>query len=166
MPGWKKILCPIDFSDTSRAAMLQALEIAKRENAQVLLLHVLETPLMASHGELLTPPEMFAGRPEEAQTKLMAWKTDAESIAPGRVITEMLGGAPGNEIPRVAREGGFDLVVMGTHGRRGLRRLALGSVAEVVARTAPCPVLVHRPASRAACAARTGDSECRVGARP
>lgn len=145
MPGWKKILCPVDFSETSRGAMLQALEIAKRENAQVMLLHVLETPVMASHGELMTPPEMFAAHPGDAQNRLAAWKADAESIAPGRVVTEMLGGAPGSEIPRVAREGTFDLIVMGTHGRRGLRRLALGSVAEAVTRVSPCPVLIHRP---------------------
>lgn len=145
MPGWKKILCPVDFSDTSRVALNEALELAQRNDAMVVLLHVLEDPAGSSRGDLLSPPEMFEGLTRAAQSELAAWKADAEKVRPGRVVAEMVGGRPATEAVRVAAEGGFDLVVLGTHGRRGLRRLALGSVAEETVRTAPCPVLVVRP---------------------
>jgi universal stress protein A len=145
MPGWKKILCPIDFSETSREAMVEGLEIAKRHGAQLFLLHVLEERWPTSRGDLLTPPDLLAKMTEGAERDLMAWKAVAEQIAPGRVVTEMVGGHPATEILRVAREGDFDLIVMGTHGRRGLRRLVVGSVADEVSRTAPCSVTVVRP---------------------
>lgn len=146
MPGWKRILCPVDFSETSRRGMHEALEIAKRHGAQVYLLHVLEEPWPAMHGDPLAPPEFLQRIGEKARADLIAWGKEAELIAPGKSTTEMIGGHPGSEIARVAREGGFDLVVMGTHGRRGLRRLLLGSTAEELVRTAPCSVLVVRPA--------------------
>jgi nucleotide-binding universal stress UspA family protein len=145
MPGWKRILCPIDFSAISRLGMHEALEIAKRHGAQVYLMHVLEEPRPSSHGDPLAPPELLHRFGEAARADLEAWKKEAELIAPGRVITEMIGGRPATEIARVAQEGGFDLVVMGTHGRRGLRRLLVGSVTEELVRTAPCSVLVVRP---------------------
>jgi len=159
MPDWKKILCPVDFSDHSRAAMLEALQIAKREKGRVVLLHVLEASPLASRLEIFAPPETVAGRSAEEQNKLTAWKLDAEAIAPGLVIAEMLVGRSAGEIVRMAREGDFDLVVVGTHGRQGLRRLALGSVAEAVARTAPCAVLVHRIKDPAAAGAALHDRE-------
>jgi nucleotide-binding universal stress UspA family protein len=145
MPGWKKILCPIDFSATSRIAMHEALELAKRHGAEVYLLHVLEDPRPAIRGELLTPPEFMTRLRETAREDLASWKSEADEIAPGKTITEMIGGHAATEIARVARESDFDLVVMGTHGRRGLRRLFIGSVTGEIVRTAPCSVLVVRP---------------------
>ena len=147
MPGWTKILCPIDFSDNSRRGMHEALEIAKAHGARVYLLHVLEEPWPATRGDPIAPPEFLHRLNERVQADLATWKKDADAIAPGKVITEMIGGHPATEIVRVAREGGFDLVVMGTHGRRGLRRLFIGSVTEEVIRTAPCSVLAVRPRS-------------------
>ncbi|HSB18971.1 MAG TPA: universal stress protein [Anaeromyxobacteraceae bacterium] len=145
MPGWTKILCPIDFSDNSRRGMHEALEIAKAHGARVYLLHVLEEPWPGTRGDPIAPPEFLHRLNERVQADLATWKKDADAIAPGKVITEMIGGHPATEIVRVAREGGFDLVVMGTHGRRGLRRLFIGSVTEEVIRTAPCSVLAVRP---------------------
>lgn len=148
MPAWKKILCPIDFSETSRMAMLEAVELAKKHEAQVFLLHVLEERWPVAHGDLLAPPEYLARRNEGAAQEMAAWKEVAVQIAPGRVLTEMVGGHPATEILRIAREGDFDVIVLGTHGRRGLRRLMMGSVAAEVARTAPCSVVVVRPRNR------------------
>ena len=66
--------------------------------------------------------------------------------APGlKISSEAVQGAPATEICRVAKEGGHDLIVIGTHGRTGVARFLLGSVAERVVREAPCPVLVARP---------------------
>jgi universal stress protein A len=145
MAGWKKILCPVDFSETSRVAMVEALEIAKRHGAQLFLLHVLEERWPSPRGDLLPPPDLAAKLNEGAQRDLAAWKAVAEQIAPGRVVTQLVGGHPATEILRLAREGDFDLIVMGTHGRRGLRRLVVGSMADEVSRGAPCSVTVVRP---------------------
>ncbi len=145
MAGWTKILCPIDFSDTSRWGMQEALEIARRHGAVVHLLHVLEEPWPGARGDPIAPHEFLNRARESAGADLAAWKKEAEELAPGKVVAELLGGHPATEIARVARGGEFDLVVMGTHGRRGLRRLVVGSVTEEVIRSAPCSVLVVRP---------------------
>lgn len=144
MPAWRKILCPIDFSEYSRLAMLEALEVAKHHGAQLFLFHVLEERWPVSRADILAPPEFLTRLSEGAQRDLAAWKAVAEELAPGRVVTEMVGGHPATEILRAAREGDFDLVVIGTHGRRGLRRYVVGSVADEVARSAPCSVVVVR----------------------
>jgi universal stress protein A len=145
MPAWKKILCPIDFSDTSREALLEAAETAVRRGAQLFLLHVLEERWPHGRTDLLAPPEYLAQMTEGAQRDLAAWKEVALQIAPGRVVTEMVRGHAATQILRTAREGNFDAIIMGTHGRRGLRRLVVGSVADEVARAAPCSVVVVRP---------------------
>lgn len=145
MAGWTKILCPIDFSESSHRGMLEALEIAGRTGAVVYLLHVFEESWPSTRGDPIAPPEVVHTASARARADLMAWKLEAENLAPGKVVSEMLGGHPATEIARVAREGGFGLVVMGTHGRRGLRRLFVGSVTEEVIRIAPCSVLAVRP---------------------
>jgi nucleotide-binding universal stress UspA family protein len=145
MPGWNKILCPIDFSETARVAMIEGLEIAKRHGAQLFLLHVLEERWPAGRGDLLTPPELAAKFTDTANRDMAAWKQVADQIAPGRVVTQIASGHAATEILRVARQGDFDLIVMGTHGRRGLRRLVVGSVADEISRSAPCSVTVVRP---------------------
>jgi universal stress protein A len=145
MPGWKKVLCPIDFSETSRHGMMEALEIGRRHGARVRLLHVLEEPWATSQVALLAPPEAVGRYRESVLTDLAAWKKIADDIAPGCAVSELLTGHPATEIVRVARENGMDLIVMGTHGRRGIRRLLMGSVADEVVRSAPCSVLVVRP---------------------
>ena len=145
MAGWTKILCPIDFSESSRRGMEEALGIARSGGGVVYLLHVFEESWPGTRGDPIVPPGLVHAAGERARAELMAWKIDAEKLAPGKVVTEMLGGHPATEIARVARENGFDLVVMGTHGRRGLRRLFVGSVTEEVIRIAPCSVLAVRP---------------------
>ena len=144
MAGWKRILCPVDFSDSSRHGLLEALEIARRYAGKVVLLHVLEQGWSMARADLLAPPEFVNRLRESAASDLATWRKVADEIAPGLTVTEMIGGHPATEIARVAKEGGFDLIVMGTHGRRGLRRLVLGSVAEEVVRSAPCSVLTVR----------------------
>ena len=143
MASWSKICCPVDFSETSRAALDEAVDLAAHFGAELALLHVFEVaPTMVS------PPEVFERTVRELERKLELWRAEAERRGASRVRSTVANGVPAAEIVRFAREGGHDLVVMGTHGRRGLRHLVLGSVAERVVREAHCPVLVVRPAPR------------------
>ncbi len=147
MATWTKICCPIDFSETSRAALEEAAELARRYEAEMALLHVFEPPA-ATSDLMVTPPEMFEQTAKELERKLELWRSEAERRGAKAVRSLVVTGAAATEVVRFAREGGYDLVVMGTHGRRGLRHLVLGSVAERVVREAPCAVLVVRPRSR------------------
>ncbi len=144
MASWTKICCPIDFSETSRAALEEAAELARRFEAGLTLLHVFEPPV-ASADLMVGPPEMFEQTAKDLERKLELWKTEAERRGAKAVRALVVTGAAATETVRFARDGGYDLVVMGTHGRRGLRHLVLGSVAERVVREAPCAVLVVRP---------------------
>jgi nucleotide-binding universal stress UspA family protein len=146
MSTWKKICCPTDLSEASRAALGQAAAIARESRAELILLHVSARGGHAAGGEaLLAPPPRPAVHPDRDEGRLKIWTEEAERLAPGAVTSIELMGSPAEEIVRCAREFGCDLLVMGTHGRSGIGHLALGSVAEAVIRAAPCPVLVVRP---------------------
>ena len=147
MASWTKICCPIDFSETSRAALEEASELAQRYQAELVLLHVFEPPV-ATADLMVAPPEMFEQTARELERKLDLWRSEVERRGAKAVRSRVVTGAAATEVVRFAREGGYDLVVMGTHGRRGLRHLVLGSVAERVVREAPCAVLVVRPRPR------------------
>ena len=147
MASWTKICCPIDFSETSRVALEEASELARRYQGELALLHVFEPPV-ATTDLMVAPPEMFEQTAKDLERKLELWKGEAEQRGAKAVRALVVTGAAATETVRFAREGGYDLVVMGTHGRRGLRHLVLGSVAERVVREAPCAVLVVRPRPR------------------
>jgi nucleotide-binding universal stress UspA family protein len=142
--NWYKICCPVDFSETSRVALEEAAGLARKYGSELTLLHVFE-PAPASFEIGLMPPEHFEATSAELERKLGSWRGEAERISGGLVRSVVLAGPAAREICRFAREGGFDLVIVGTHGRTGLRHLVLGSVAEKVIREAHCPVLVVRP---------------------
>jgi universal stress protein A len=145
MAQWTKICCPVDFSEPSRVALEEAADLARRYGAALTVLHVFE-PGGAAAGELQAPmPELFAATEKELERKLAGWRLEAERLGAPAVEQAVVSGAAGREIAAFAREGGHDLVVMGTHGRTGLRHLIIGSVAERVIREAHCPVLVVRP---------------------
>ena len=147
MASWTKICCPIDFSETSRVALEEASELARRYQGELALLHVFEPPV-ATSDLMVAPPGMFEQTAKDLERKLELWKGEAEQRGARVVRALVVTGAAATETVRFAREGGYDLVVMGTHGRRGLRHLVLGSVAERVVREAPCAVLVVRPRPR------------------
>ena len=147
---WKRICCAVDFSEISRLAMDEAAYWARVLGSELTLLHVYEHPRPG-----LNEPTPDQAR-RQANATLSSWRHQAGFLADRHVDTEALEGGPAGEIVRFAREGGFDLVVIGTHGRRGVKKLVLGSVAEHVVRMAHCPVLVvrhRRPGSEA------GDAE-------
>ncbi len=130
------ILFPTDFSHASDAALAWATSLARDTGAKIVILHVEEPPLAYGGGEL------YYGIPEpntEALQKMLS------NLKPGdpnvRYEHRLVTGDPADEIVRVANEMGADLIMMGTHGRRGLTRVLMGSVAELVVRHASCPVM-------------------------
>jgi len=142
MIEWKKICCAIDFADPSRVAMAQAADLAKRFEAELTLVHALVPPPSAASDVLVSSRGLASVEAKEHEEKLDRWRADAERRAGRPVRSNVLCGDPATEIVRHAREEHCDLVVVGTHGRTGIPRLVLGSVAERVARQSPCPVLV------------------------
>ncbi len=142
--SFHKILCPIDFSDCSRAAMRTAIELAKESGASVTLLHAWHFPAYA-FAEAPVPASVIQEIADEAKRKLLQWTRDAEKLGAARLSSQVAEGVPWDQIVRtLEREPSYDLVVMGTHGRTGLKHVLVGSVAEQVVRHAPCPVLVVR----------------------
>jgi universal stress protein A len=139
----KNILVPVDFSDSSEKATAAACALARATGATIHLLHAYLIPVEPTG---LAPPfsrqyvESFV---DEAKGMLgdLA-RNHGEGIAFGPLEVES--GDPRDVINEEARRRNADLIVMGTHGRRGIQRVLLGSVAETVVRTAPCSVLVVR----------------------
>jgi nucleotide-binding universal stress UspA family protein len=153
----QRILVAVDFSPESDAAIHTAFGFARAFDASITLLHVHELPTVMNG--------IVPGVDSDADTKLLRDSAHAQlatlvlrlqardprTLEGGITIeTAVEGGTPADVILAHARSGGFDLIVLGTHGRTGLRRLLVGSVAEAVIRGASCPVVtVHLPASPA-----------------
>jgi universal stress protein A len=130
------VLHPTDFSDRSENAFRLACALARDYDARLVILHVADLPVLA-YGEGVVPPD-----PEIYQASLRDQLEGLHIPIPGlRVERRFEEGDPPAEILRVADEIGADLIVLGTHGRTGLGRLLMGSVAERVMRKATCPVL-------------------------
>jgi universal stress protein A len=128
---WSKVFCPVDFSEESRAALRAAADLARRMDAELTLFHA------ESSESMLQAASAPAGQ-------LMDWQREAERLGVARVTTASAPGQPAKAIVDTATQGGFDLVVMGTHGRTGRRGALIGSVAESVVRSSKVPVLtVH-----------------------
>ncbi|WEL17021.1 MULTISPECIES: universal stress protein [unclassified Halorhabdus] len=139
---YDRILVPTDGSDGIEPVIEHALELAAVHNATVHGLYVLDTATM-SRMPMDTSWEAVSGMlREEAEQAL----TEIEELAGEAVTVEttLVEGAPSREIVARAENAAVDLIVMGTHGRGGLNRLLLGSVAERVIRSAPVPVLTYR----------------------
>ena len=132
----KAILHPTDFSEHADFAFQQARTMAREHGARLIVLHVGPSAVATSEIEA-------AMLPSEADQELLRVKLSRlQSLDPKVRVEHLLQeGEPVEEILRVAREHHCDLIVMGTHGRTGLGRLLMGSVAEAVVRTASCPVV-------------------------
>jgi len=143
---WKRILCPIDFSDASRAALEAAAEVAKRFGAKVALFHAYPVPgYTFPDGSFVASSKMLEELAEQANRHLAEWKTIAEQMGIAQVETATAIGEPAHEILAFAKAQQADLMILGTHGRTGLQHALMGSVAERVVRRATCPVLTVRP---------------------
>ena len=142
----QKILLPTDFSEYSAAAMKYACELATKFDAELHLLHTLETHLASTpnFGLGLDLPK-YVSESKAAAEKSLAGVLDPKWSEGRRVVTAIVEGSPKTEIIGYARKLNIDLIVLATHGRSGLAHVIMGSVAESVVRTAPCPVLTVRP---------------------
>ncbi len=132
------ILFPTDFSETAEQAFPLACSLARDCNARVVVLYVLPPPLGHEELEARHYPEEYYGIPEQALHRVQA----CDPII--HVEHRLEEGNAARKILEVAQEIQADLVIMGTHGRSGLGRLLLGSVAERVLREATCPVVTVR----------------------
>jgi nucleotide-binding universal stress UspA family protein len=132
----RTILHPTDFSPNSQYALHVAAALARDYDAELIVMHVHAIPV-ALYGEAGVAPVPDTSAAEQAELDSI----DIPGVRVSRVMTE---GEPVGEILRVAEERHADMIVMGTHGRRGLTRLVMGSVSELVVRRANCPVLTVR----------------------
>ena len=140
----RQILHATDFSRASRPAFARALALAKQDRARLCLLHVLMPP-SPFLGDKLPPSylELEARARRQAERQLAALVTQAKK-AGVRVEAQLTEGLPSEEILRVARRQRADVIVIGTHGRTGLGRIFMGSVAERVLQRSTSPVLTVR----------------------
>ena len=141
------ILVPIDFSDASKEALRYACRLADGCHASLHVLHAAENPYIpGGYLESYVPPAQFFEQIDrDVQRNLDESLSEAEKVRYGAVLVRTAV-VPAQEILRYLREHPeIDLVVMATHGRGGVARLMLGSVADKVVRAAPCPVLTLRP---------------------
>jgi nucleotide-binding universal stress UspA family protein len=133
-----QILVPTDFSSCSHAALAHARKLAEQFGATLHVLHVLDNVFLRA---VVTDPHAL----ETAALRQLHECLDAEEHRKIAIVTALeKSDAPAKEIAGYAATTGIDLIVMGTHGRTGLSHVLLGSVAERVVRTAPCPVLTIR----------------------
>ena len=144
---YKKILVPVDGSETSLLGLQHALLLAKDQKATLRLLHVVHDYLIAEgrHG-LARSGELLKELRESGQTILKDAASSArkQGVAADTESVETPMGPVGAAIAEYAEQWPADLIVIGTHGRRGIRRLVMGSDAEYVVRTTPVPVLLVR----------------------
>ena len=135
----KTILFPTDFSTASDAALVHAESLARQMNARLLIVHVEEPPLAYGGGEL------YYGLPEPNSERILKMLEDVKPSDPSVPYTHRLTmGDPAGEVVRMAADENAEMIILGTHGRTGMTRLLMGSVAEAIVRRAPCPVLVYR----------------------
>ena len=142
-----RILVPVDFSLGSKAAVEYAVALAKALQATVTLVHVHELPALMNS---IVPGADNVVDAENDRAFSQKWleelraEVQQHSNVEMRVMVEH--GSAAEEIVSISQSGGFDMIVMGTHGRTGIRRVLMGSVAEAVVRRALCPVVtIHLP---------------------
>ena len=148
---YQRILLPIDGSEPSRLAIAEAIKLAKAGAAQIQLIHVVDEYLV---GPTFDPSYMSSAIYNDAIAAFQAQgrrildeaaaALRKEGIEPQCTFIETVGRRPADFIIEAARDWRADIIIMGTHGRRGLRRLVLGSDAEWVLREATVPVLMVR----------------------
>ena len=147
---YKQLLVPVDGSEPSKLGLAEAIKIAKSDGSKLHLVHVVEevmpfgVDIPAKYIDQFI--EELRAQGEEVLRKAEREVFDNALKCEG-VVLETVGGRTADVIVEHAKQSKADLIVMGTHGRRGLRRLALGSDAELVVRSAPVPVLLVRAAA-------------------
>jgi len=147
MIALEKILVATDFSEPSEAALAYGRELARSFGASLTVLHVVDNILARAYGSdgiVLADPELQREieRAGQKQVDALLFDEDRTTLRATGVIVTSNSASPA--IVTYARDAAIDLIVMGTHGRGAVAHLLMGSVAERVVRTAPCPVLTVR----------------------
>jgi len=148
---YKKVLVPVDGSDASQQGLSEAIKLAKGFGATLRLVHVVNEFIMetgyapALHHQRLIDTIRDAGRKVLAEAESTVRKAGVEFESE---LVETIGGRASDAIVEQAKQWPADLIVMGTHGRRGLSRLAMGSDAEMVLRMSSVPLLMIRSSER------------------
>jgi nucleotide-binding universal stress UspA family protein len=147
MSNFKHILMPTDFETPSSYALELAIGLAQAFDANLTLLHVWEIPAYPYNEVMLSNGDLASSMEKAAAKRLTETLRHVQERLP-RANSELRTGVPWREVVASAGALGADLIVMGTHGRRGLTHAFLGSVAEKVVRASPVPVLTtHGPAA-------------------
>jgi universal stress protein A len=141
------ILVPVDFSPHAEYAFTYATRLAERFGAKLALLYVVDDSFVtggwSSEIYVSNVPELMENLIADADRRLATLKASAAALGL-TAETTVIRGRPAHAIVEHAKNGGFDLIVIGTHGRTGVSHVVMGSVAERVLRKAPCPVLTVR----------------------
>jgi nucleotide-binding universal stress UspA family protein len=147
MPRLRRIMHATDFSPASAAALKRAMAMAKADRAQLIIVHVMTPPSLALPGDGYISPSLYedleASARAQAQKRLNAIVGRARK-AGVRATGLLLEGVPHERVARAARAKKVDLLVIGTHGRTGLAKFFLGSVAARLIASVSCPVLTVR----------------------
>jgi nucleotide-binding universal stress UspA family protein len=148
---YKQLLVPVDGSEPSMLGLAEAIKIAKSDGSRLHLVHVLDellpfgVELPARYIDDFVAALRVQGKEVLRKAERVVFENALKCEG---VLLETIGGRAADLIVEQAQKCQADLIVMGTHGRRGLRRLALGSDAELVVRSSPIPVLLVRAAAR------------------
>ena len=153
---FRRILVPIDGSPTSNRGLDEAIGLARNQKARICLLHVMDefVVAMGSDGMMAMPPSYvddFMRSLRASGKKLLARaeaKVRKHRVPVEAVLLETAGHRVADLVVKQAKKWRADVIVLGTHGRRGFARLAMGSDAEIVVREAPVPVLLVRSPRR------------------
>lgn len=145
---YRRILVPVDGSTTSRNGLEKAIRLARSTGARLRILHVVDgIAFTRDHSMFTATAARFRESGRRLLKEIMARLRQQKLPAESRLV-ENLTGRAAETIVREAGKWKADVIVMGTHGRRGIRRLVLGSDAERVVRSAPAPVMLVRPPKR------------------
>ena len=148
MSAPKTILVPTDFSEPAGLALDRALEIASSVKACVVLLYVCPLPYVTALEGAMVPSGDIVEALRDAGRKGLEGAIERRKGSNVAIEPKLVLGDPRTSILDAAKEVGADMIVMGTHGRRGLAHVFLGSTAEAVVRTSPIPVLTIRATAR------------------
>lgn len=139
------ILCAVDFSDDSRETLHFAAELARKTQAVLVVVHVDDRPLWINEPYLQMPGDVREDVLARREEQLAQWAQEARQRGAPGTATQLRSGVPWEQIVAAATEDPrIEMIVLGSHGRTGIKRVLLGSVAERVVRHAPCSVLVVR----------------------
>ncbi len=144
---YSKILCPIAFDPNSADALAHAAALAMNSGSTLYLMHVVQINPLTAQGAAqgFAGKDFYDSQVEHARARLEQYAETIPATVARELIVEI--GEPGNLIIAAQQQLGADLVVMATHGRRGLKHLVLGSVAERIVRESTVPVLTVRAAA-------------------